>query len=624
MTDSPPPGSDGPTGAEVIRTHLKTLPGSPGVYRMIDRRGEILYVGKAKNLRKRVAAYTNPARQSNRIARMIAATADLIVVTTHTEVEALLLESNLIKKLKPRFNVLLRDDKSFPFIHIGGGHAWPRLNKHRGARPDTGELFGPFASAGAVNKTINILQRAFMLRTCSDNVFDTRSRPCLLYQIKRCSAPCVDRIGAGDYQATVAEARAFLGGKSHFVQKRLSEKMEAASGQQEFEIAATYRDRIKALTTIQAHQGINVASLVEADVIAAHQSAGMTCIQVFFFRAGQNWGNRAYFPRHDKNHESAEVLAAFIGQFYDNKLPPKLVLVSETPENRALLEQALSVKAERRVRVTRPQRGMKREVIEHALRNAREALGRRLSESESQRRLLEQLADVFGLEAPPSRIEVYDNSHISGTNAVGAMVVAGLEGLQKNAYRKFNIRGTDLAPGDDYAMMREVLQRRFSRLIKEDPERASGNWPDLVLIDGGAGQLSAVLEVAADLGLEDISFAAIAKGRERNAGRERLFLPGREPFTLDARSPVLYFLQRLRDESHRFAIGAHRQRRAKAVGQSVLDRIPGIGARRKRALLNHFGAAASVARAGLTDLETVDGISKSVARVVYDHFHEDD
>ncbi|HIF09386.1 MAG TPA: excinuclease ABC subunit UvrC [Sneathiellales bacterium] len=609
-------------GRDVIRAAARNLPSRPGVYRMIDSRGTVLYVGKAKNLKKRVNSYLNMTSHSNRIARMVLTTADLEIITTHTEVEALLLEANLIKQLKPVCNVLLRDDKSFPYIHLTHGK-WARLTKHRGARSKDGDFFGPFASAGAVNHTLNTLQRAFMLRSCSDSVFRSRSRPCLLHQIKRCTAPCVEgHISHSDYNALVEESRQFLSGRSQKIQRRLSDSMQTASAEMEFEKAAVYRDRIKALTQIQAHQEVNFSGLNEADVIAAHRDGGQTCIQVFFFRSGQNWGNRAYYPRHDAQQEMGEVLAAFIGQFYDNKPPPRLVLLSDRPHEQALIEEALSLKADRKVKLLVPQRGDKRAVVDHALTNAREALERRLSESASQLRLLEDLADAFDLDAPPQRIEVYDNSHISGTNATGAMIVAGPEGLMKNAYRKFNIKDKNLTPGDDYGMMREVLTRRFSRLLKEDQDRTNNMWPDLVLIDGGAGQLSAVLEVFADLGVDDVAIAAIAKGPDRNAGRERFFLPGKAPVSLEPRSPVFYFLQRLRDESHRFAIGTHRAKRAKSTRRSRLDDIPGVGARRKRALLHHFGAASSVERAGLADLEAVEGISKVVAKTIYDHFHE--
>ncbi len=604
-------------GVALIQDQLKTLPGRPGVYRMLNAAGEALYVGKARNLRRRVASYTQIERLPNRLRRMVAETAALEVVTTHTEVEALLLEGNLIKRLMPRYNVLLRDDKSFPFILITGDHPAPQLAKHRGAHTRPGEYFGPFASAGAVNSTIAALQRAFLLRPCSDSVFASRTRPCLQYQIKRCSGPCVGRVSTADYGELVRQARDFLSGKSHAVQQQLAAAMQAASDALDFEAAARIRARIRALTQIQAHQDINLAGIDEADAIALHQAGGQSCIQVFFFRAGGNYGNRAYFPSHDRDLGGPEVLAAFLGQFYDNKPPPRLVLLSETPAEAALLTQALTLRAGRAVRLETPRRGAKHKLIRHALANAREALGRRLAENASQRRLLDGVAAAFGLDAAPTRIEVYDNSHISGRAAYGAMIAAGPDGMIKSAYRKFTI--ADATAGDDYAMMREVLTRRFARAMKEDPAR--GTWPDLVLIDGGAGHLSAALSVFADLGVSDVAVAAIAKGPERNAGRERFFLPGREPFGLEPRDPVLYFLQRLRDEAHRFAIGAHRAKRSKLIGSSPLDDVPGVGARRKKALLHHFGSARSVARAGLADLAAVDGISQTVARKIYDHFH---
>jgi excinuclease ABC subunit C len=613
--------ANGADGRAVIRAQLKTLPASSGVYRMLDGRGDALYVGKARNLKKRVASYVNPSRQSDRIARMVRSTRALEIITTHTEVEALLLEANLIKRLKPRYNVILRDDKSFPYILITGDGDWAQIAKHRGARNLAGEYFGPFASAKAVNRTINALQRAFPLRSCSDSIFAGRTRPCLQYQIKRCTAPCVGRIGADDYAVLVQEARDFLAGKTDKVQRRMSEKMQAASADLDFETAAVYRDRIRALTHIQARQDINVTTLPEADVIASHQKGGQTCIQVFFFRHGHNYGNRAYFPSHAKQLDEAEVLEAFVAQFYDNKPPPKLVLLSHRVSGRALIEEALSVRAGRRVRVEAPQRGVKHKLVRHAAENARDALERRLAASASQRRLLEGVAELFDLDGTPGRIEVYDNSHISGSNAVGAMIVAGAEGLLKNAYRKFNIKREDLSPGDDYGMMREVLNRRFTRLLREDDSRDKGQWPDLVLIDGGAGQLAAAQEVIDELGVDDVALAAIAKGPERNAGRERLFLRARAPFALDPRDPVLYFLQRLRDEAHRFAIGTHRAKRSAAMGKSALDEIAGVGARRKRALLNHFGSARGVAQAGLADLERVEGISRTMAKTIYDHFH---
>ncbi len=618
-------------GVEVIRGHLKTLPGSPGVYRMISDKGDVLYVGKAKNLKKRVANYTNLNRQSIRIKRMINMTRSMEFVTTHTEAEALLLEANLIKKLVPRYNILLRDDKSFPSILITGDHDYPQVLKHRGARKRKGEYFGPFASAGAVNQSLAVLQRAFLLRSCTDTVFAARTRPCLLYQIKRCAAPCVDIMDQSDYLGLVDQARAFLTGKSVAIQKQLAADMQKSSDAQEYEKAAEIRDRIHAMTSIQAHQDIHAAQVDEADIIGLYQAGGQTCIQVFFLRANCNYGNRAYYPSHPSDADTGQILEAFIGQFYANKVPPKLLLLSEAVPEKAVLTQALTNRAERKVRVEIPSRGEKKNLIGLALENARKALGRRMAESASQRKLLDALVEPFALEAPPDRIEVYDNSHTGGTNAVGGMIVAGPEGFIKNAYRKFNIRTVlpDAAPGeaqagDDYAMMREVLTRRFSRALKEDPERNAGQWPDLILIDGGAGHLGVALEVFEELGISDVSVAAIAKGPDRNAGRERLFLPEKKPFSLDSRDPVLYFLQRLRDEAHRFAIGTHRARRGKRIERSPLDEIQGVGGMRKKALLHHFGSARAVAQAGLADLESVDGISRAMAVKIYDWFHPEE
>ena len=611
-------------GFDVLQAAVKSLPVGPGVYRMFDRNGELLYVGKAKSIRKRVASYVKAAGLAIRIQRMVHMTRSLEVTATHTEVEALLLEANMIKRLKPRFNVVLRDDKSFPYILITGDHDWPQITKYRGARKRDGEYFGPFASAGAVNQTLAALQRAFPLRSCSDSEFETRRRPCLMYQIKRCTAPCVDRIDAASYGTLVDQARDFLSGKSGQVQDRMSEAMQAASEALEFETAAIYRDRIRALAHIRARQGINVRGIAEADVIAAHQDAGQTCIQVFFFRAGQNYGNRGYFPSHAREQGAAEVLAAFVSQFYDTRPSPKLVMLSEPVERQDLIAEALSLRAGRKVEVATPQRGEKRKLIDQALLNARDALARRFAESASQRRLLDGVAEHFRLDGPPRRIEVYDNSHISGTEPVGAMIVAGPEGLVKAAYRKFNIKDEEIAPGDDYAMLREVLTRRFARLLKEDAERGeAGQWPDLLLIDGGKGQLNVALETLADLGIADMAVVASAKGPDRNAGREQFFQAERPPLTLAERDPVLYFLQRLRDEAHRFAIGTHRARRSKAIARSPLDEISGVGARRKQALLHRFGSARGVSEAGLADLEGVDGISKTVASAIYHHFHPD-
>ena len=644
--DDPAPVQASPrgiaAGTAVIREALRTMPSQPGVYRMLDRRGDGLYVGKARNLKSRVQNYAHPVGLSNRLRRMIAETAAIEVVVTHTEAEALLLECNMIKRLMPRYNVLLRDDKSFPFIHLSAGHDFPQLTKYRGARTQGGSYFGPFASAGAVNRTLVTLQKAFLLRSCSDSIFSARTRPCLLHQIKRCSAPCVGRISREDYAALMDQACVFLAGRGDDVQRRLAAEMQDAANILDFEAAALIRDRIRALSLVQGHQEIHVPGVVDADVIAAHQAGGQTCVQVFFFRGGQNWGNRAYFPSHDRQLSVEEVLTSFVGQFYDNRAKPPLVLLSDQLVEQELVEEALSLQGER-VILSVPLRGDKRKLVARIQATAREALGRRLSESASQRQLLDGVAAVFGLDGALNRIEVYDNSHIQGTNAVGAMIVAGPDGLVKNAYRKFTIRGLALAPavstaapprmapeadevragGDDYAMMHEVLKRRFARALKEDPERDRGIWPDLVLIDGGLGQLNVGQGVLDELGIDDIAIVAIAKGPDRNAGRERFFLPRRAPFSLDPRDPVLYFLQRLRDEAHRFAIGTHRARRTKALGRSPLDEIAGIGARRKRAMLHHFGSARAVARAGLGELERVPGISKTVAKNVYDHFHGD-
>jgi excinuclease ABC subunit C len=619
-------------GVAAIREALRSIPATPGVYRMLDRKGDALYVGKARNLRSRVQNYAHPAGLSNRLHRMIAETIAIEVVVTHTEAEALLLECNMIKRLMPRYNVLLRDDKSFPFIHLTAGHDFPQLTKFRGARTKDGSYFGPFASAGSVNRTLVTLQKAFLLRSCSDSVFATRTRPCLLYQIKRCSAPCVGRISGGEYAALLDQAQVFLSGRSDDVQQRLATEMQDAAATLDFEAAALIRDRIRALSLVQGHQDIHVPGIMDADLIAAHQAGGQTCVQVFFFRGGQNWGNRAYFPSHDRQLAVEEVLTAFVGQFYDNREKPSLVLLSHRLVEQELVEEALSLGGPR-VTLAVPQRGEKKRLVERILATAREALGRRLAESASQRQLLDGVAAAFGIDGLLNRIEVYDNSHIQGTNAVGAMIVAGPDGLVKSAYRKFTIRGITppqpalepegIAGGDDYAMMREVLSRRFARALKDDPERDRGTWPDLILIDGGQGQLHIAQDVFEKLGIADVALVGIAKGPDRNAGRERFFVPGRAPFSLDPRDPVLYFLQRLRDEAHRFAIATHRAKRTKALGQSPLDEIAGVGARRKRALLLHFGSARAVARAGLGELERVAGISKTVAKKIYDHFHAD-
>ncbi len=607
-------------GPGVIRRYLAVLSDRPGVYRMLDAKGAALYVGKARSLRKRVAAYAKLSGHSNRIQRMIAATAAMEFISTQTETEALLLEANLIKRLKPRYNVLLRDDKSFPHILIEDG-PWPLMRKHRGARREKGRYFGPFASAGAVNRTLNQMQKAFLLRTCSDAVFQNRTRPCLLYQIKRCCAPCVDKVTPDDYAALVEDATRFLDGRSTRVQGELAARMAEASAAMDFERAVVYRDRIRAMAHVQGHQGINPRITAEADVVALHREGAQACVQVFFFRAHQNWGNRAYFPRISAEAEDGEILEAFLGQFYTERPPPRMVLLSHPIENGPLLAEALGTVAGRRVVVAVPRRGEKRELVGHAAQNAREALGRKLAESASQARLLAGLAEAFGLDQPPRRIEVYDNSHIQGAHAVGAMIVAGPDGFEKSQYRKFNIKGADLTPGDDFGMMTEMLTRRFQRLVKADPDRESAAWPDLVLIDGGAGQVGAVTAVLAELGIEDIALFGVAKGVDRDAGKEEFHAPGRRPFALPFRSPSLYFVQRLRDEAHRFAIGAHRAKRAKAVGATPLDEVPGIGPARKRALLAHFGSAKAVSRAGLTDLKLVGGISAAMAETIHAFFH---
>ncbi|AXS41432.1 excinuclease ABC subunit UvrC [Breoghania sp. L-A4] len=644
-----------PRGVAVIADFVTRLPNAPGVYRMMDDQGEVLYVGKARNLKKRVSNYARIGGQSNRIIRMIQATVTMEFVTTRTEAEALLLEANLIKRLRPRFNVLLRDDKSFPYILITGDHEAPAMVKHRGARKRKGAYFGPFASAGAVNHTINALQKAFLIRNCSDSYYANRSRPCLLHQIKRCAAPCTGEISMEGYAELVREAKAFLSGKSQIVKADLANAMETASNALDFETAAIYRDRLAGLSHVQQQQGINPQTVEEADVFAVHQDGGQTCIQVFFFRTGQNWGNRAYYPKADKSLEPDAVLEPFLTQFYDDKPCPRLVLLSHDIPERALLAEAFSQRAGHRIEVAVPRRGEKKALVDHAVTNAREALGRRLAETSSQARLLEGVAQVFGLEHPPRRIEVYDNSHIMGTNAVGGMIVAGPDGFAKNQYRKFNIRSEDITPGDDYGMMREVLQRRFARLLKEhaggrpdlpvegeaagaqEPELAGADeagtdaadtaadmppWPDLVFIDGGLGQLNAVRETLDEMGLSGVRLVGIAKGPDRDAGREKFFQEGRASFMLPERDPVLYFVQRLRDEAHRFAIGTHRARRKKDISANPLDEVGGIGPSRKRALLRHFGTAKAVSKAGIDDLTAVEGISRAIAQVIYDHFHE--
>ncbi|SFZ81388.1 Excinuclease ABC subunit C [Devosia enhydra] len=631
MTDTDPPAlpASVATGVEVIRSFVRTLPASPGVYRMIDAEGEVIYVGKARSLKARVTNYTRPEGNPIRIARMIAATASMEFVRTETESEALLLEANLIKRLRPRFNVLLRDDKSFPYILIATDHDAPELVKHRGSRRRPGHYFGPFASATAVGRTIAALQKAFLLRNCTASFYATRTRPCLQHQIKRCSAPCTGEISKEGYAQLVSDAREFLSGRSKVVQDHLATDMNAAAEALDFERAALLRDRLSALALIQSQGDATARTVEEADVFAIHHEGGQFCVQVFFFRAFQNWGNHAFRPRADQSLDDAEVLEAFITQFYEGRTPPRLVLLSHELSEHGLVEEALSSRAGHKVYVEVPRRGEKRDLVKHALDNAREALGRQLAEGQSQRALLEGVAEAFGLDDTPRRIEVYDNSHISGTNAVGAMIVAGAEGLSKKHYRTFNIKNTELTPGDDFGMMREVLTRRFSRLAAEsaadaeDDATGMPDWPDLVLIDGGAGQLNAVLEVVRGLDLpREVMFVGIAKGEERDAGREKFFIDGRDAFMLPHRDPVLYYVQRLRDEAHRFAIGTHRARRKKDITKNPLDEIEGIGPARKRALLHHFGSAKAVSRASLSDLAGVPGVSRQMAQIVYDHFNK--
>ncbi len=658
MTDTPPAGptKEAPrsaqTGPSVIAAYLKNLPTTPGVYRMLDAAGAVIYVGKARSLKARVSSYARAAGHASRTARMIASTASMEFVSVRTEAEALLLEANLIKRFRPRFNVFMRDDKSFPYILISRDHAAPQVMKHRGARARKGDYFGPFASAGAVVRTITMLQRAFLLRTCSDAVYDSRTRPCLLHQIKPCSAPCTREISLPDYDKLVDEAVQFLRGESDNVRKMYQRLMAAASDKLDFETAASFRNRLWALAHVTADQAINPDGIREADVFAAYQDGGQTCVQVFFFRTGQNWGNRAYYPRADRALGAGEVLDSFIAQFYDDKPVPRLILLSQDVPSRALLTEALSLKADRKVEIRVPARGAKSSLVDHALANAREALGRKLSESSTQSRLLEGLAERFGLPRAPRRIEVFDNSHISGANAVGAMIVAGAEGFVKGQYRKFNIKSPNITAGDDYAMMREVLSRRFKRLaeapsapddpptpaapsatndaIDVDPDDAAPpdardfpSRPDLVLIDGGAGQLAVACEAMASFGVTDVHLIGIAKGPDRDAGREHFYIPGRDrPVLLEAKDPVLYFVQRLRDEAHRFAIGAHRAKRSKAIGVNPLDEIEGIGPTRKRALMNHFGSAKAASRAGVEDLKAVTGISEELAHKIYDFFHD--
>jgi excinuclease ABC subunit C len=589
---------------------------------MLDAQARVLYVGKARNLKARVSNYARPTGHSSRIARMISETSQMMFLTTKTETEALLLEQNLIKQLKPRYNVLLRDDKSFPNILVTTKHEFPQIKKHRGAKKEKGAYYGPFASAGAVNKSLNQLQRVFQLRNCSDAMFETRTRPCLQYQIKRCSGPCVGRISARDYQASVKDAQRFLSGKSTEIQESLASQMAQASEAMEFERAAALRDRIRAMTQVQTNQGINPRTVSEADVIALHNEGGQACVQVFFIRANQNWGNRDFYPRISADHSHAEVLEAFVGQFYSSKEAPRQLILSHDIENADLVSAALSEAAGHKVELIYPQRGEKFELVSGALRNAKESLALRMSETATQAKLLRGIAEAFALDEAPKRIEVFDNSHIQGAYAVGAMIVSGPDGFLKNQYRKFNIRGDDLTPGDDFGMMKEVMTRRFTRLIKEDPERTSESWPDLLLIDGGAGQVSAVAEILETLGVDDVPMVGVAKGVDRDHGKEEFYIPGRSVFALQRNDPVLYFVQRMRDEAHRFAIGTHRAKRAKAISANPLDDIAGIGASRKRALLAHFGSAKAVSRANLADLKAVDGISAAMAEKIYDFFHE--
>jgi len=610
------------TGPEIIQGYLKTLDNSPGVYRMLDAQSRVLYVGKARALKRRVANYANRTGHSPRIARMISETASMMFLTTRTETEALLLEQNLIKQLKPKFNVLLRDDKSFPNILVGGAHPYPQIKKHRGAKTEKGSYFGPFASAGAVNRTLNQLQKVFLLRNCSDSMFDSRTRPCLLYQIKRCSAPCVGHISEADYAASVRDAERFLKGDSTELQEALGKEMAAAAEAMEYERAAALRDRIRALTNVQSAQGINPRGVKEADVIALHMEGGQACVQVFFIRANQNWGNRDFYPRISADIDEPEVLEAFLGQFYDTKEPPRQVILSHGIENPDLMADALSQKLGKKVEILVPQRGEKAELVDGALRNARESLGRKLAENQAQSKLLSGLTEAFDLDGVPARIEVYDNSHIQGAHAVGAMIVAGPDGFLKSQYRKFNIKGDSLTPGDDFGMMREVLTRRFQRLLKEDPDRQTEAWPDLLLIDGGAGQVTATREILEELGIDDVPFVGVAKGIDRDQGKEEFHRPGQQAFALKRNDPVLYFIQRMRDEAHRFAIGAHRQKRSKAISANPLDDIPGVGATRKRALLTHFGSAKAVSRANLADLKAVEGVNEGLAQKIYDYFHE--
>ena len=617
------PGATPIRGVDVIKENLKHLPAKPGVYRMFGEAGEVLYVGKARDLKARVSNYTRMGGHTQRIARMISMTRAMEFVVTESETEALLLEASLVKSLKPRFNVLLRDDKSFPYILIRRNHEAPQIKKYRGSKQDEGDYFGPFASAGAVMRTLDTLQKAFLLRTCEDSVYSARTRPCMLYQIKRCAGPCVGLISKADYTELANEAADFLRGKGADLQKRLAAEMEAASEAMEFETAARLRDRIRAIAHVRSTQDVNPDGIEEADVFAISMEGGVSCVQVFFIRAGQNWGASAHFPRHERDQSVGEILAAFLVQFYDKRPPPRLILVNELPEQAELIEEALALKAGRKIELRRPERGAKRDLLTQAERNASEALSRKLAESASQERLLAEVQKVFDLAEPPERIEVYDNSHIQGTNAVGGMIVAGPEGFRKQAYRKFNIKDADLTPGDDYGMMREVMRRRFARALKEKESGNVQDWPDLVLIDGGLGQLNATLETLAELGLtpDDVTLVSIAKGVDRNAGREQFFRPGKAPFKLPENAPVLYYLQRLRDEAHRWAIGAHRQKRAAEAARSPLDEIEGIGPARKKALLHHFGSARGVSRAKVADLMEVEGVNEALAIRIYGHFN---
>ena len=617
-------GSEAPdldAGVAAIRNVLKTLPVRPGVYRMLDTKGDVLYVGKARSLKNRVTNYTQVGRLSKRLQRMVSQTRGLQIVTTNNEAEALLLEAQLIKRYRPPYNVLLRDDKSFPFILLREDHAFPRVQLHRGARRHKGQYYGPFASAGSVRTTLTALQKLFLIRSCTDSFFANRSRPCLLHQIRRCSAPCVGRIDEADYDELIGDAKDFLGGKSTKVQQKLGRQMQEASDAMDFELAAVYRDRLRALTFIQGSQAIHAERIGDADIFALACKGGTRCIQAFFIRGGQNWGARSFFPAHTNDVPEEEVLASFLVQFYEEVPPPRLVLLDREMGEKALLEEAFAARAERRVELKAPQRGEQRRLIVTAQRNAGEALDRRLAETSTQARNLRALAELFELPETPQRIEVYDNSHVQGTSAVGAMIVAGPEGYRKNSYRKFNIKNPDTQPGDDFAMMREVLGRRFARLEKEDPDRSKGDWPDLILIDGGKGQLSAVLETVECAGIHDIPIVGVSKGPERNAGRETFHLPSGRDFQLPPNDPVLFYLQRLRDEAHRFAIGAHRTKRAKSMGASPLDDVPGIGPNRKRALLMHFGTSRAIRNAALDDIAKVPGISRATAQGIYDYFH---